>query len=170
MRSSVKTFEFQLSKIKSCEGSYTFQAPEEQKKHILLFYLFLFWLDHSLLNLLHLSIWLICYFCESGIQKRQCWERQLSRRHRRYSTSMVLHKSKQLGSIWQIRIHTMVNGLVCIWNKYRKVASSRLSLLVAHLQIFRLFMKGKFDTYVKSSKLNSRPVYCSRLYGRHADQ
>ena len=31
---------------------------------------------------------------------------------------------------------------------YRKVASSRLSWLVAHLRIFRLLMKGKFDAYV----------------------
>ena len=32
--------------------------------------------------------------------------------------------------------------------KYRKVASSRLPWLVAHLSIFRLLMKGKFDAYV----------------------
>ena len=32
--------------------------------------------------------------------------------------------------------------------KYRKVASSRLSRLVACPRIFRLFMKGKFDAYV----------------------
>ena len=31
---------------------------------------------------------------------------------------------------------------------YHKVASSRLSRLVAHFRIFRLFMKGKFDAYV----------------------
>ena len=31
---------------------------------------------------------------------------------------------------------------------YRKVASSRLSWLVAHLMILRLFMKGKFDAYL----------------------
>ena len=31
---------------------------------------------------------------------------------------------------------------------YRKVASSRLSRLVAHSRIFRLFTKGKFDAYV----------------------
>ena len=31
---------------------------------------------------------------------------------------------------------------------YRKVARSRLSQLVAHLRIFRLFMKWKFDAYV----------------------
>ena len=31
---------------------------------------------------------------------------------------------------------------------YRKVVSSRLSRLVAHSRIFRLFMKGKFDAYV----------------------
>ena len=31
---------------------------------------------------------------------------------------------------------------------YCKVASSRLSWLVAHSRIFRLFMKGKFDAYV----------------------
>ena len=54
---------------------------------------------------------------------------------------------------------------------YCKVASSRLSRLVAHLRIFRLFVMGKIDAYVhtvtfgqKSSKLKSRPVYCSRLY------
>ena len=33
-------------------------------------------------------------------------------------------------------------------NKYRKVASSRLSWLLALLRIFRLFMKGKFDAYL----------------------
>ena len=32
--------------------------------------------------------------------------------------------------------------------KYRKVASNRLSWIVAHSRIFRLFMKGKFDAYV----------------------
>ena len=31
---------------------------------------------------------------------------------------------------------------------YRKVTNSRLSRLVAHFWIFRLFMKGKFDAYV----------------------
>ena len=31
---------------------------------------------------------------------------------------------------------------------YRKVASSRLSRLIAHFWIFRLLMKGKFDAYV----------------------
>ena len=31
---------------------------------------------------------------------------------------------------------------------YRKVASSRLSRLVAHFWIFRLLMKGKFDAHV----------------------
>ena len=43
-----------------------------------------------------------------------------------------------------------------------------MSRLVAHFQISRRLMNGKFDAYVlwpKSSKLNSRPVYCSRLYG-----
>ena len=33
-------------------------------------------------------------------------------------------------------------------NIYRKVASSSMSRLVAHLMIFRRLMKGKFDTYV----------------------
>ena len=31
---------------------------------------------------------------------------------------------------------------------YRKVANSSLSRLVAHFQIFRSLMKGKFDAYV----------------------
>ena len=34
------------------------------------------------------------------------------------------------------------------WYIYCKVASRRLSRLVAHLRIFRLLMKGKFDAYV----------------------
>ena len=49
---------------------------------------------------------------------------------------------------------------------YRKVASSRLSWLVAHSRIFRLFMKGKFDGQ-KSSTLNSRPVYTARNFTVH---
>jgi hypothetical protein len=32
--------------------------------------------------------------------------------------------------------------------KDRKIASSRLSRLVAHIRIFRRLMKGKFDAYV----------------------
>ena len=52
---------------------------------------------------------------------------------------------------------------------YRKVASSSMSQLVAHFQIFRGLMKGclcimTFDQ--KDPKLNSRQVYCLRLYGR----
>ena len=39
-------------------------------------------------------------------------------------------------------------GTISTQEKYRKVASSRLSRLVAHFQFFRLFMKGKFDAYV----------------------
>ena len=57
---------------------------------------------------------------------------------------------------------------------YRKVASSRLSRLVARPSIFRMFMKGKFDAYLctvtfgqKFPKLNSRPFYCSQLYGKY---
>ena len=48
---------------------------------------------------------------------------------------------------------------------YRKVASSRLSRLVAHFWIFRLLMKGEIWYLFtvtfgqKSPKLNSRPVY-----------
>ena len=54
---------------------------------------------------------------------------------------------------------------------YRKVARSKLSWLITHSRIFKLFMKGKFDTYVlqplekRGSKLYSRLVYCSLHYG-----
>jgi hypothetical protein len=65
-----------------------------------------------------------------------------------------------------------------LWNKtetflvsftYRKVTSSSLPRLVAHFQIFRKLMKGKFDACVvtfgqKVPKLNSILVYCSQLY------
>ena len=37
--------------------------------------------------------------------------------------------------------------LSCDCLKYRKFTSSRLSQLVAHLRIFRLFMKGNLDAY-----------------------
>ena len=53
---------------------------------------------------------------------------------------------------------------------YRKVASSRLSRLVAHSRIFSLFMKGDIWCLCtvtfsqKSSKLNSRTVNYSRHY------
>ena len=58
------------------------------------------------------------------------------------------------------------------WNtQYRKVASRSTPRLVARPRIFRPFMKGKFDPYVlwplafDHWPLNSRRVYCSRLYG-----
>ena len=57
------------------------------------------------------------------------------------------------------------NSLVNTDLIYWKVGSSRLSWLVAHQSIFRLFMTGKFDAYVlvtfgpKFPKLNSRLAY-----------
>ena len=39
-------------------------------------------------------------------------------------------------------------NFVLINNKYRKVASSSMSRLVAHFQTFRRLMKRKFDAYV----------------------
>ena len=58
--------------------------------------------------------------------------------------------------------------------KYNKDRSSRLSSLVAHQVVFRRLMKRNFDAYIlcltfgqKVPKLNSRPVYCSRLYGNY---
>ena len=47
--------------------------------------------------------------------------------------------------LWYIPI---LPGFLKLSINYRKVASSRLSRLVAHLHILRLFMNGKFDAYV----------------------
>ena len=47
---------------------------------------------------------------------------------------------------WQIALG--IQRTQSQWLSYRKVASSRLPQLVAHLRIFRLLMKGKFDSYV----------------------
>ena len=64
-----------------------------------------------------------------------------------------------------------INLKVNLTIMYCKVASSRLSRLVAHPRIFIRRIKGKFDPYVLWPlafglwPLNSRPVYCSRLYG-----
>ena len=66
-------------------------------------------------------------------------------------------------------------GLKTIWSKspnskYRKVASSRLSRLLAH---FQTVYKGEFwclctVTFGRNGpKMNSRPVYCSRLYSTY---
>ena len=49
-------------------------------------------------------------------------------------------------SIWKKKNQARDN--VGKFHTYRKVVSSRLFWLVAHLRIFRLFMKGKFDAYV----------------------
>ena len=46
------------------------------------------------------------------------------------------------------RVLWSIASLVLEITSYRKVASSRQSRLVAHLRIFRLFMKGKVDAYV----------------------
>ena len=52
-------------------------------------------------------------------------------------------------------------------NNYHKVASSRLSWLVAHptVHVGEIWCLCTVTFCPKSSKLNSRPVYCSRLYG-----
>ena len=53
---------------------------------------------------------------------------------------------------------------------YCKVASSRLSRLVAHFHIFRLFMKGNFDAYVLwplNKMVQNWIVNCSQLYSTY---
>ena len=53
--------------------------------------------------------------------------------------------------LWVLpRIHEkyILRAMPTFLHTYRKVASSRLSWLVAHLRIFRVFMKGKVDAYV----------------------
>ena len=58
-----------------------------------------------------------------------------------------------------------------IWS-FRKVASSRLSQLVAHFHVFHCLWRGIWWLCTvtfghNGPKLNSRPVYCSQLYGTH---
>ena len=69
----------------------------------------------------------------------------------RYSWYLLLNAVLNIQVEW-IFIHTYM-----LWqhlrfpnpfSNYRKVASSRLSWLVAHPCIFRLFLKVKFDAYV----------------------
>ena len=82
----------------------------------------------------------------------------------------------RIGTEWQIGFHEKLENfyhrlykccktfgtlfLKCSGSGYRKVASSRLSRLEAHLRIFRLSMKGKFDPGLctfgqKNSKLSA---------------
>ena len=53
-------------------------------------------------------------------------------------------KIKKNSFSW-VKIRSFWIGCLIWWTSYRKVASSRLSRLVAHLRIFKLFMKGKID-------------------------
>ena len=58
-------------------------------------------------------------------------------------------------------------------NMYRKVTNRSLSRLVAHFQIFRRLMKGKFDAYVLwtlAIKFQNWIADCSRLYGKRKFQ
>ena len=48
-----------------------------------------------------------------------------------------------------IQLHITVPPFLCLHLEYRKVASSRLSWLVALPRIFRRLMKGKFDALAK---------------------
>ena len=58
--------------------------------------------------------------------------------------SSVYANSKNLYKYLRKYLSKLVKGPSI---NYRKVASSRLSRLVAHFQIFRRLMKGKFDAY-----------------------
>ena len=51
----------------------------------------------------------------------------------------------KLFMIWKFDVHLLWNLNLFPKYKYRKVASSSLSWLVKHFQIFRKLMKGKFD-------------------------
>ena len=63
--------------------------------------------------------------------------------------SWKLPKTLDYFSCCQVHFTIGSNGLKFIMNisTYRKVASSKLSWLAAHLRIFRLSLKGKFNTY-----------------------
>ena len=66
-----------------------------------------------------------------------------------------------------------VNGYVTAKRVYCKVASSRLSWLVAHFGIFRLLMKEKFDAYelwYLAKIVQSWIVYCLQLYSNLDNQ
>ena len=47
-----------------------------------------------------------------------------------------------------VAVNEKLANVYAVVPTYRKVASRSTSWLVAHPRIFRLFMKGKFDSYV----------------------
>ena len=55
--------------------------------------------------------------------------------------------TKWIGRLFNLQ-HLLIMFEKLFVETYRKVASSRLSRLIAHPRIFRLFMKGNFDAYV----------------------
>ena len=64
----------------------------------------------------------------------------------------IVHGERVLNGVMEIANGLMANVNQKVCNHqcqiYCKIANSRLSRLVAHLRIFRLLMKGKFDAYV----------------------
>ena len=60
---------------------------------------------------------------------------------------MSSNRDKYHTSVTKAKLFQEATFFIIIFT-HRKVASSRLSRLVAHLSIFRKFMKGKFDAYV----------------------
>ena len=63
--------------------------------------------------------------------------------YEKFGIKVDLRSGKKV--LFSMNVHTPT---VCSGSEYRKVASSRLSWLVAHFWIFRLFINGKFDAYV----------------------
>ena len=103
---------------------------------------------------------MIAYICTFSSVRAKCPSSSLAQKA---IYSVLLYKGIQR---WVFFTNLIMGQLVKVYELRLKVGSSKLSWLVPHLRIFRLFMKGKLDAYVlwplaqKSSKLNSRPVYC----------
>ena len=97
-----------------------------------------------------------------------CKQREIDFHQQRWQSNKQANYSRPLLVVLLV-LYIILSG--CFQLVYRKVASRSTSRLVARPRIFWLLMKGKFDPCVLWPlawdlwPLNSRPVYCSRLYG-----
>ena len=93
---------------------------------------------------------------------------------RLWSFNLIIKQNDLIGYLWNHNQSVLVSSCVLdcfIKNGYPKVASSRLSKVSSTFSDFQKAYEGDFWCWCtvtfgqKVPKLNSRPVYCSRLYG-----
>ena len=109
---------------------------------------------------------MIAYICTFSSVRAKCPSSSLAQKA---IYSVLLYKGIQR---WVFFTNVIMAQLVKVYELRLKVGSSKLSWLVPHFQKdFQTVYEGEIRCLCtvtfgpKGPELNSRPVYCSRLYG-----